>query len=86
MRLPARLTVTEAAAVLAALQAAPAEGAVLRIDASALAAFDSAALALLLHARRLAAARAQAFELQSPPPLLRQLAGLYGVDGLLALG
>ena len=47
--------------------------------------FDTAALALLLHARRLAAQRGQAFELRDAPTQLRQLARLYGVDALLQL-
>lgn len=84
MKLPARLTMAEAGAVLAALQAQPA-GAALRVDASGLAAFDSAALAVLLHALRLARARGQGFELLGPPDPLRQLARLYGVDALLGL-
>ncbi|MBN8509952.1 MAG: STAS domain-containing protein, partial [Burkholderiales bacterium] len=66
--LPARLTMAEAAAALAALQAVPASGERLRIDASALAEFDSAALALLLQARRDAQARGRGFELHGAPP------------------
>lgn len=84
MKLPERLTMAEAGAVLAALQAQPA-GAALRVDASGLAAFDSAALAVLLHALRLARARGQGFELLGPPDSLCQLARLYGVDALLGL-
>jgi phospholipid transport system transporter-binding protein len=85
MRLPQRLTMGEAAAALAALDAEPAAGA-LRIDAAALDDFDSAALALLLHARRLAARRGQAFEIAGAPAQLVQLAQLYGVAALLQLG
>ena len=85
MKLPARLTMAEAFAVLAELQALPAPAGPLRVDASGLTAFDSAALALLLQARRLAQARGQAFELADPPPGLRQLAQLYGVGALLGL-
>lgn len=84
MRLPQRLTMAEAAAALALLDAEPAAGA-LHVDASALADFDSAALALLLHARRLAARRGQAFEIAGAPAQLVQLAQLYGVAGLLQL-
>ena len=62
MRLPPKLTMADAAAALAALRA-EASGDRLAIDASALVDLDSAALALLLHARRLAADRGQAFEL-----------------------
>jgi phospholipid transport system transporter-binding protein len=75
----------EAAAALAALQAAPASGERLRVDASALTEFDSAALALLLQARRDAQARGRGFELHGAPPGLRQLAQLYGVGALLGL-
>jgi phospholipid transport system transporter-binding protein len=75
----------EAAAALAALQAAPTGGGALRVDASALAEFDSAALALLLQARREAQARGRGFELHGAPPALRQLAQLYGVGALLGL-
>jgi phospholipid transport system transporter-binding protein len=85
MRLPARLTMAEAGAALAALESAPASDAALRVDASALADFDSAALALLLHARRLAARRGQTFELAGAPLQLVQLAQLYGVAALLQL-
>lgn len=84
MRLPQRLTMADAAAALAALDAGPASGA-LRVDASALDDFDSAALALLLHARRLAARRGQPFEIAGAPAQLVQLAQLYGVAGLLQL-
>jgi phospholipid transport system transporter-binding protein len=55
------------------------------IDASALVDFDSAALALLLEARRLAQAAGQGFVVTGAPPKLTQLAQLYGVDGLLGL-
>jgi phospholipid transport system transporter-binding protein len=76
----------EAAGALAALRAAAAQGeGALRVDASALATFDSAALALLVQARREARARGRAFELAAPPPGLRQLAQLYGVGELLCL-
>lgn len=83
--LPARLTMAESAAALAELQAAPAARDCLRVDASALVEFDSAALSLLLQARRLARAHGQGFELHGAPPGLRQLAGLYGVGELLGL-
>ncbi len=87
MLLPPSLTLDDAAAALAALhaEAAGSQGA-LAIDASALTVFDTAALALLLQARRLAQAGGRAFELRGAPPKLAQLAQLYGVDGLLGLG
>lgn len=84
--LPARLTHGEAQAWmdgwLAGLGAAPA-GAV-QVDASALQSFDSSALAVLLEARRRAIDSGRPFGVQGMPPRLRQLAALYGVDGLLA--
>lgn len=82
MKLPATLTLPQAAAALRALQAEPGSG---RIDASALQDFDSSALALLLHAKRLAQAAGRDFAVQAPPPKLTQLAQLYGVAALLGL-
>jgi phospholipid transport system transporter-binding protein len=60
---------------------------VLRIDASALQAYDSSTIALLLQARRLAqAARAgRGFEVVGAPAKLAELARLYGVEELLSL-
>jgi phospholipid transport system transporter-binding protein len=55
------------------------------VDAAALAEFDSAALAVLLQARRQADAAGRGFELRGAPPKLVQLAQLYGVAGLLGL-
>jgi phospholipid transport system transporter-binding protein len=67
----------------AALAAAGAEG--LTIDASALHEFDTSALALMLHARRVAKSRGMALQVSGAPPKLRELAQLYGVEELLAL-
>jgi phospholipid transport system transporter-binding protein len=83
MKLPATLTLEQAAATLATL---PADGSASAIDASALREFDSSALALLLQARRLAQAAGRGFEVQGASSKLRQLAQLYGVDELLGLG
>ena len=87
MRLPATLTLAEAGACLATVEAAvaaeAAPGATLRVDASGLRVFDTAALAVLLQARRLAAARGLGFVLDGVPAPLHQLARLYGVDALL---
>ncbi len=84
--LPDRLTHGEAQAWMdgwvANLGAAPA-GAV-QVDASALQNFDSSALAVLLEARRRAIDSGRPFGVLGMPPRLRQLAALYGVDGLLA--
>jgi phospholipid transport system transporter-binding protein len=87
MRLPETLTLAEAGAALPALQAAlaAAPGGALVIDASPLRVFDSAALALLLQARRAAQSMGLAFEVQAAPPKLTQLAQLYGVAELLRL-
>jgi phospholipid transport system transporter-binding protein len=86
MQLPSRLTHDSAAAAFAELQSeARRSPGPLTIDGAALAAFDSAALALLLQARRMAQAAGRGFELRGAPPQLVQLAQLYGVDGLLGL-
>lgn len=86
--LPATVTMDEAAAVLRGveqtLRALPAGG-VLRIDASALSALDTGAIALLLQARRLAASRGLGFELAAAPDKLAALARLYGVAALLGI-
>lgn len=87
MQLPRTLTLVQASAAWQQLQAestAPAGG-TLRIDASALTEFDSAALALLLQARRQAQAATLAFEVSGAPDKLVQLAQLYGVAELLGL-
>lgn len=55
------------------------------VDASELADFDSSAVALLLEARRRAAARGRALRIDGPPAQLVELARLYGVDELLGL-
>jgi len=86
--LPATVTMDEATAVLRtveqALRDVPAGG-TLRIDAGALATLDTGAIALLLQARRLAAARGVGVELVAPPDKLVALARLYGVEPLLGL-
>lgn len=87
MKLPPTLTLDTAADALRALQAEPAGagGAALTVDASALARFDTAALALLLQARRQAQAAGRGFVVQGAPAPLVQLARLYGVQVLLGL-
>lgn len=97
--LPAVLTQAEAAGALrlltqalrqaaggpASASAAPAaapSGPVV-VDASALQAFDSSALAVLLACRREALAAGHAFAVRGLPERLRVLAGLYGVQELL---
>lgn len=54
-----------------------------RIDASALKAFDSSTIALLLHARRLATKAHRELEVVGLPAQLTRLAKLYGVESLL---
>lgn len=86
MKLPPTLTLDDAAATLETLRADAAVGTgALAIDASALTAFDTGALALLLQAKRQAQAAGRAFEVRAAPPKLQQLAQLYGVHELLGL-
>ncbi len=83
--LPARITMADASAALAALQPQLAAADAAVIDASALAELDTAALAVLLDCRRLALARGQPLQLVGAPAKLAQLAQLYGVAELLGL-
>jgi phospholipid transport system transporter-binding protein len=88
MQLPARLTMREGRAASAALAvgvAAAAGGERLVIDASALQELDTAALAVLLQARRDAQARGVEVVVEGAPPQLRRIAALYGVEALLGL-
>ena len=55
-----------------------------QVDASALQHFDSSALAVLLELRRQAQVRGQSFQVTGMTARLSELAGLYGVDELLA--
>ena len=85
LTLPATLTHAEVPACLQALATASGgTGEGLLADASALQQFDSSALALLLEARRAAAARGQGFSVHGLPPRLAGLAALYGVADFLA--
>lgn len=86
MQLPAHATLEQAAELAARLTAEVAQGSgVLTVDASALQAFDSSTIALLLQARRVAEAAGRGFAVTGAPPKLVELARLYGVDGLLSL-
>jgi phospholipid transport system transporter-binding protein len=86
MQLPATATLDKAAELADTLPAAVASGTgVLRIDASALQAYDSSTIALLLQARRLAQAAGRGFEVVGAPAKLAELARLYGVEELLSL-
>jgi len=53
------------------------------VDATALQAFDSSALAVLLECRREALASGKSFSVQGLPTALRGMAGLYGVGILI---
>ncbi|MDQ0141484.1 STAS domain-containing protein [Cupriavidus necator] len=78
------LTNQNAAAVLRDGLARVAQGDV-AVDCTGLAQVDSSAVAVLLAWHRAAVARGQALTLRGVPTQLAQLAGLYGVDGLLGL-
>lgn len=89
MQLPATATLEQAAALLERLDsalAATASGGRLVVDAAALQDFDTSVVALLLHGMRLASAQGVGFEVAAAPEKLRELARLYGVEELLALG
>ena len=83
--LPPKLTHDEAPACVLMLRQGlagqPASSMV--VDASALAQFDSSALAVLLECRREASVLGRGFAVKGLPPRLRELASLYGVAGLL---
>ena len=90
LALPATLHHDEAAAfalglsaTMRALPVKAADGALgFVVDASALTAFDSSALAVLLECRRVAIATGQVFSVSGAPARLAQLATLYGVAEL----
>lgn len=82
LQLPPAAGLEQAVALLRAVEGGiDADG--LNIDASALTEFDSAVVALLLHAQRLARQRGVPLRLNGAPAKLRELAQLYGVDELL---
>jgi phospholipid transport system transporter-binding protein len=82
--LPASLTLKDASAALAALEPAVGQGSgALEIDASALAAFDTAAIATLLELRRQAQAVGRTLSVRGAPATMVELAGLYGVAELV---
>ena len=87
--LPDTLTLTEAPAAVRSVEDVLGQGSIekgaLIIDASALRSFDTAAIAVLLEARRLAQAAGRALSVRDAPATLVELSGLYGVDGLLGL-
>jgi len=83
--LPVRLTHDEASACARMLQQGleGQRGSVAIVDASALAQFDSSAIAVLLECRREAGVQGRGFAVKGLPQRLRELAALYGVAGLL---
>ena len=84
LKLPAALTHESAAEFSQTLrQAVLSQPAEVVADASALTEFDSSALAILLECRREALAAGKSFSVHAASPRLRQLAGLYGVAGLI---
>lgn len=88
-KLPATATLQETGGLareIEALLATLPAGEPLAIDASAVKALDTSAIALLLHARRLAQGGGRRFELRGAPDKLAQLSKLYGVEALLDLG
>jgi len=87
MQLPSSTTLADIPALLDPLQQALTSGQVpLQLDASGMQSFDTSALALLMHAHRLARAAGRDFSVVGAPAKLVQLAQLYGVEELLALG
>jgi phospholipid transport system transporter-binding protein len=86
LQLPADATLEHAAELAALLPAALAQGeGAFSVDASALQAYDTSTIALLMQARRAAQAAGRAFTVTGAPAQLTQLAALYGVEELLSL-
>ena len=83
--LPQTVMHPQAQACLQALQAGVAQTASpVVVDASALTAFDSSALAVLLELRRNTAASGKELHLQGLPERLKVLASVYGVQDLIS--
>ena len=81
--LPGSVTCATAPAVLEALSARLADGA-RAFDLAGCVEFDSALIAVLLELdRRARRAGGSPLRVLNPPPNLRKLAALYGVDGVL---
>ena len=85
--LPATLTLAQAPDTLRMLeQSLRADtDATLTVDASALQAFDTSAVAVLLACRRLADGAGKGFALSGVPTQMGELIRLYGVESLLSL-
>lgn len=86
MQLPEQAHLEQAAALAAQLPAALADSSgTFTIDASAVKAYDTSTIALLLQGRRMANAAGRGFAVVGAPEQLTQLAALYGVEELLSL-
>jgi phospholipid transport system transporter-binding protein len=84
LSLPATLTHDHAKACLVQLTAGlPSEAAQVVVDAGLLRSFDTSALAVLLELRRECARAGKLFAVRGLPQRLRDLASLYGIEGLL---
>ena len=87
LALPATLTLVQANEAVRAIEIALRQGGLEKgafvIDATALRGFDTAAIAVLLEARRLAQAAGRALSVRAAPAAMVELSGLYGVDELL---
>jgi phospholipid transport system transporter-binding protein len=87
LALPETLTLAQAKAAVLAIEEALGQGrvetGVFVIDAAGLKNFDTAAIAVLLEARRLAQAAGRALVVRGALPALLELSGIYGVNGLL---
>ena len=84
LNLPSTLTQDVAHDCLATLRSGlQAEPHTIVVDGAALQRFDSSALAVLLELRRECARIGKQFAVRSLPKRLRDLATLYGIDGLL---
>jgi phospholipid transport system substrate-binding protein len=84
--LPTKLTHDEAPACMRMLQQGlkgQTDSSSTVVDATALAQFDSSALAVLLECRRESSALGRGFSVKGLSPRLRELAALYGIAGLL---
>ena len=85
LRLPQTLMHPQAQACLKELQAGVATSATpVVVDASALTAFDSCALAVLLELRRSTALAGKDLRLKGLPEQLKVLASVYGVQDLIS--
>ncbi len=84
--LPERLTLAEAVPTLERLdgQLAQQPAPTVVLDAASLREFDSSALAVLLELRRRLQSQGKTLKVEGWPRRLQDLAGLYGVQELLA--